>query len=186
MEEKIIIKSEHHGVNIPAFLFLIVAVLLFAIGSAIGGSPIDFLEGFFEDYIVFFILILVCIIGAIISFIWISNCKLVITDKRIYGKAAFGRSINLPVDMISAVSTGMFNSFSVSTSSGRITFYLLKNCEDLNTASTKLILNRQEQKKAKESTVSNADELKKYKDLLDSGIITQEEFDAKKKELLDL
>ncbi len=33
---------------------------------------------------------------------------------------------------------------------------------------------------------TNADELKKYKDLLDSGAITQEEFDAKKKELLGL
>lgn len=33
---------------------------------------------------------------------------------------------------------------------------------------------------------SNADELKKYKDLLDGGAITQEEFDAKKKQLLGL
>lgn len=33
---------------------------------------------------------------------------------------------------------------------------------------------------------SNADELKKYKELLDSGIITQEEFDSKKKQLLGL
>ena len=33
---------------------------------------------------------------------------------------------------------------------------------------------------------SNADELKKYKELLDAGIITQEEFDAKKKQLLGL
>ena len=33
---------------------------------------------------------------------------------------------------------------------------------------------------------SGADELKKYKDLLDSGAITQEEFDAKKKQLLGL
>ena len=31
------------------------------------------------------------------------------------------------------------------------------------------------------SSNTNTDELKKYKDLLDSGIITQEEFDAKKK-----
>ena len=36
------------------------------------------------------------------------------------------------------------------------------------------------------SAVSSADELKKFKDLLDSGIITQEEFDAKKKQLLGL
>jgi len=34
--------------------------------------------------------------------------------------------------------------------------------------------------------VSNAEELKKYKELLDSGVINQEEFDAKKKQLLGL
>ena len=33
---------------------------------------------------------------------------------------------------------------------------------------------------------TSADELKKYKDLLDSGVITQEELDAKKKQLLGL
>ena len=33
---------------------------------------------------------------------------------------------------------------------------------------------------------SDADELKKYKELLDQGVITQEEFDAKKKQLLGL
>lgn len=36
------------------------------------------------------------------------------------------------------------------------------------------------------SAKSEADELKKFKELLDTGIITQEEFDAKKKELLGL
>lgn len=34
--------------------------------------------------------------------------------------------------------------------------------------------------------VSQADELKKFKELFDSGVITQEEFDAKKKEILGL
>ena len=34
--------------------------------------------------------------------------------------------------------------------------------------------------------LSIADEIKKFKELLDSGIITQEEFDAKKKQLLGL
>lgn len=36
------------------------------------------------------------------------------------------------------------------------------------------------------NNTSAADELKKFKDLLDCGIITQEEFDAKKKQLLGL
>ena len=34
--------------------------------------------------------------------------------------------------------------------------------------------------------VSSAEELKKFKELLDSGIISQEEFDAKKKQILGL
>lgn len=36
------------------------------------------------------------------------------------------------------------------------------------------------------TSVSNADEIRKYKELLDDGIITQEEFDKKKLELLNL
>jgi len=37
-----------------------------------------------------------------------------------------------------------------------------------------------------QQVVSQADELKKYKELLDGGVITQEEFDAKKKQILGL
>ena len=37
-----------------------------------------------------------------------------------------------------------------------------------------------------QQTISSADEIVKFKNLLDQGIITQEEFDAKKKELLGL
>lgn len=37
-----------------------------------------------------------------------------------------------------------------------------------------------------QTSFSSADEILKYKQLLDSGIITQEEFDAKKKQLLNI
>ena len=37
-----------------------------------------------------------------------------------------------------------------------------------------------------QQALSTADELKKFKELLDIGVITQEEFDAKKKQLLGL
>ena len=40
--------------------------------------------------------------------------------------------------------------------------------------------------KVNASAIGIADEIKKYKELLDEGVITQEEFDAKKKQLLDL
>ena len=38
----------------------------------------------------------------------------------------------------------------------------------------------------KEQPTTSADEIRKFKELLDEGIISQEEFDAKKKELLNL
>ena len=37
-----------------------------------------------------------------------------------------------------------------------------------------------------QQTTSDADDLKKYKELLDSGAITQEEYDAKKKQILNI
>lgn len=49
-----------------------------------------------------------------------------------------------------------------------------------------IILNRSKNQGSIVQQVSPADELKKFKELLDTGIITQEEFDAKKKEILGL
>ena len=47
------------------------------------------------------------------------------------------------------------------------------------------IINKQTNQTIVQS-LSSADELKKFKELLDAGIITQEEFDQKKKQLLGL
>ena len=44
----------------------------------------------------------------------------------------------------------------------------------------------EEMKRAKKTNTSSADELKKYKELLDMGAITPEEYDKKKKQLLNL
>ena len=43
---------------------------------------------------------------------------------------------------------------------------------------------KSEQIKSNSTNTSSADELKKYKDLLDSGVISQEEFETKKKQIL--
>lgn len=60
----------------------------------------------------------------------------------------------------------------------------LKNAEELKS----VIMERKKilRDKPDNANAGNADELKKYKDLLDSGVISQEEFDAKKKQLLGL
>ena len=119
------------------------------------------------------------------------RCEIVVTDKRVYGKARFGKRVDLPLDSVSAIGTGLFKTVAVATSSGKIKFMLLENLDDVYKTLNDLLLHRQSE--AKKTPVSeivmqsdSADQLKKYKDLLDSGVISQEEFDAKKTQLLGL
>ncbi len=63
---------------------------------------------------------------------------------------------------------------------------LLENKDELYSAITNLLLERQKGKTIVTEKSDSVDEIKKFKELLDSGIITQEEFDEKKKQLLSL
>ena len=120
-----------------------------------------------------------------------SKIELTVTDKRVFGCATFGKRVDLPLDAISAVGTSAMKGIDVTTASGAIKFKFIMNRDELHEAISKLLVERQS-KPAASATItqeipqSNADELKKYKDLLDSGVISQEEFDAKKKQLLGL
>lgn len=131
------------------------------------------------------------VIGALVYF-WLRSYELIVTDKRIYGKVAWGKRVDLPVDSVSATSTIKFlKGVAVATSSGKISFLVIKNAEDIYNTINKLIIERQQKKNNSTPIVSTfatdeTDKLKKYKDLLDSGVISQEEFDAKKKQLLGL
>lgn len=63
----------------------------------------------------------------------------------------------------------------------------LPECEKMyNYIQQKIIDNKKESIILNQQISSNVDEIIKYKNLLDSGIITQEEFEKKKKELLGL
>ena len=121
------------------------------------------------------------------------NMELVITNKRVYGKSYFGKRVDLPIDSISAIGKNILFGIKVSTSSGRINWILLENRDNVYEYITKLILKRQNNESSENVKYENsnnnytaADELKKYKELLDSNAITQEEYDKKKKDLLDL
>ena len=117
--------------------------------------------------------------------------QIVVTDKRVYGKTYFGRSVDLPMDSISAVGSKWLKGIAVATSSGKISFLLIKNAKEIHEEVRKLLIERQEKQQQAQTPVtvarvSGAEELKQYKELLDSGVITQEEFEAKKKQLLGL
>lgn len=49
-----------------------------------------------------------------------------------------------------------------------------------------IIVAVQENKNTSKNIIADADEIKKYKELLDNGVITQQEFEVKKKQLLGI
>ena len=151
-----------------------------------------------DDFIAFYYgmiclipVVALTIIGALI-YLWLNSYKLTVSDKKVSGEVLFGKKIDLPIDSVSATSViSLFKGVRVSTSSGKISFLAIKNATEIYQAINNLLVERQKSKPKTETTtiVQNSDEadmLKKYKDLLDSGVITQEEFDAKKKQLLGL
>ncbi|MBQ8763438.1 MAG: SHOCT domain-containing protein [Clostridia bacterium] len=83
----------------------------------------------------------------------------------------------------------MFKGVSVSSASGKIKFLLIKNANEMYSEINKLLIERQ--KKEAPSNISSdktdtSNDLIKLKKLLDMNVITQEEFDSKKKQILGL
>ncbi len=128
----------------------------------------------------------------VLFYLYISKMEIVVTNKRVYGKSAFGKRVDLPIDTISAVGTSFLKGIDIGTSAGRIHFKGISNNNEIHAEISKLLNNRQDNKKVnnqepvKVNNVSSIEELKQYKELLDNGVITQEEFEKKKKQLLGI
>lgn len=187
MNEKIIAKSECSKNMLIAFrLFpIILGVVLMA--------SCYFLESIFGDAGGFAALILGGILIALGLLFLFKGWQqgIYVTEKNVYGTTVWGKRVDIPLDSVSAVSlTGMFSGVSVASSSGRISFLFVENKNEIFTTISNLIQNRQGNKvQSVTPSVDRqtaADEIKQFKELLDSGIITQEEFDTKKKEILGL
>lgn len=72
-----------------------------------------------------------------------SKSTITLTDKRVYGINAMGNRVDLPVDTITAVGTGIFSSLKISTASTAIFFVMLANRDELQRALSKLLVERQ-------------------------------------------
>ena len=185
MEEKIIIQGKSKDLS-TSVLFYIISVILLVLTwilFSVGCGVCCALEG-----ILFSSPILVLIVIFVIICLAIKNCAITVTDKRVYGKSLFGKRVDLPIDSVSAIGTSIFKGIDIGTSSGKIKFKLITNNDEIHSVMSTQIINRQANKNSNPINLNtcNADELKKFKELLDSGVITQEEFDAKKKQLLGL
>ena len=187
MEEKTIIKGEKYSIEKIRMGVWITGLVLAIVYSLWDMSVRMGLASELSTIII----IIFGVLGVIV-YAGLSKVEISVTDKRVYGTAAFGKRVDLPLDMISAVGTSaLLKGIAVTTASGAIKFLMIKNKDEIHSELSKLLIERQGKQPAattirQEVQQSNAEELRKYKDLLDSGTITQEEFDAKKKQLLGL
>lgn len=212
MEEKKLIQSESGNIKIVraiiwvlgglagSFYWIAITVDNIYRGIRYGFYGVSIMDGLVRDWsnnfsiafpVTVSIFVVFLIIGQIV-YIGLSKTELCVTDKRVYGKTIFGRQVDLPLDSISALGKRMFQTIAVSTSSGLIKFWGIGNRDEIYEVISKLLKDRQGEKSGAGPVTDSqiqqgvADELKKFKDLLDSGVITQEEFEAKKKQLLGL
>lgn len=189
MNEKTLIKGKFSNPNPFAVIFLAIAgislVTCFVVATLAVGSPAGAFKYIDRGYCWFFV---GAGVFALLGLIFlVMKFELTITEGKVVGKTLFGKRVDLPISQISAAGTGVFHRVSIATSAGAINFYGVINQNEVFSTISDLLWKRQEETKTVSKTPgSSSDELKKLKELLDTGIITQEEFDAKKKQVLGL
>ncbi len=188
MEEKILIQESGTEMKIKKYKKMFVTILLCFI--IFGLAFIYEIWNWHSDFRFFTLMILTIIFGIAMLFslamALFSKCQIAVTNYRVYGKNIAGQ-VDLPIDSISSVKKGPFKSIGVASSSGLVKFYLVESRDEIFESISSLLRARQESRKNVRPEANDlTDELKKLKELLDMGVITQEEFDVKKKQLLGL
>lgn len=138
--------------------------------------------------------VLMCVIG-LLNFVSMSkhenNGALVLTDKRLmYGQQKLFNAQNFKsvyldkVNDVSKVSNPLLTVITIDAIKEKFNIALARDFGDKAYAQlSQLFFNSKE---VKNDTVDISDQLRKLKGLLDDGILTQDEFDSKKKSLLGL
>ena len=178
MEEKVLIEGVFKNHTLPykicailGAVLLLLSLFLF-IGSLVALAIIPLMVGF------------VLLFMGLLCTHFICECELTVTDKRIYGSTELGHEVNIPLSKISSVSLGGFNGIYFSYAGNNVGFYFCQNVDDVYEVVSELLIKTSDKNNVDE--ISNAEEIKKYNELLDCGAITKEEFEKKKKQLLGL
>ena len=139
--KKIVILAVKIGIiyNILMFLFI------FLLGIKIEWT-FETIMSILKVAIAFIVLF---IILSLIIQAFVFQVRIIVTDKRVYGKTVFGKRVDLPLDSISSIGSSMFAGISVATSSGKISFLGIDNRDEIYDEISKLLLERQERKNNK-------------------------------------
>lgn len=152
-----------------------------------------FISEFFNFSCYYGYMIMLGIVALIVGIIMKLNtekCEITVTNEAISGKLPHGKDVHIPLDQITAINRSSFNGISITSIGNSINFHCIENREEVIKAISYLLANPQQNSaqltQPASSTGSEAERLKRLKDLLDSGVLTQEEFDSKKKQILGL
>lgn len=138
--------------------------------------------------------VIAIIVGLIIKFNT-EKCEITVTNSRIFGKLAHSKAVSIALNQVTGLHSCAFDGVSIASIGNVSDFYCIANCEEVMKAISYLLANPQRAgnsptqmsiASASSSSNNEVEQLKRFKDLLDSDVITQEEFDAKKKEVLGL
>lgn len=183
-----------------------VAVLGLVCGSHISGNGL-YVSWFYalwfgneEEALLFFaILIVLFVIPTCIRAIWKSRCKktaLYVSESYVYGTYSgflTKKSLKMPIEKVDNLtnSSNLFDklrsgtTIGVCSASGIIRFHFVHNAEEVISAAMNRINElKTTPKTATAPNVSTSDKIKELLSLKESGLITEEEFTAKKDELL--
>ena len=118
MEEKVLIKAVFSKLKFLVVLCYVIAAILFVIGLAIG---YDIAILYLTASSVFMVFVGV-ILGGILKM-----RELIVTNKRVIARGAFGYRADLPIEKITDVSMCWFNGIGCASPSTRIKFHFCKN-----------------------------------------------------------
>ena len=157
----------------------------------------SFVNFYIESFFVYNCYGWMLIIGALIVIVGIimklctEKCELTVTDEAVFGKRIFRKKVYIPLNEITSNKKCWYLSgVLISSITGVSIFPCFKNRNDIIKVLTPLLTQTQQNSPQTITTINkNSDESKRLKDLkvlLDDGVITQEEFELKKKQILNL
>ena len=187
-EEKILVKSVFDSSACHKFA-IIWYVVLFVYGWLMGWSMSGLIAG--TGFLAGFLSAI--FIGGFthfIVYIIARNNEITLTNYKIKGVYNRRLSLDIPIDSVSSISKGPMGSLCITCAGNKYKILYVSNRELFCLKLNELLTIRTQQALSGTAPIvnqqSNYDEIKKLKQLLDDGIITQEDFDAKKKQLLGL
>lgn len=144
---------------------------------------------YFQEGLFFVIIILILFVVFGITNLLYSRDKkteLSILDNAIIGKKSNGKTVQFLLKDIKSVETTKKHGLKIMGSGIRYDIHLIQNAEEMKNIMMDMLAEVQHEQPVMAVVGSSVNDIKEYKELLDAGIITQEEFDAKKKQLLGL